>query len=55
MVGDCETTMPRAVTTRSTGINPAITIRVTTMLAMIQTMPRAKSGTGALTIAVEGH
>ena len=27
----------------------------TTMLAIIQTMPRAERGTGALTIAVDGH
>ena len=55
MVGVCETTIPLAVTTRSTGIKPPTTIKTTTMLAMIQIMPCAERGIGAFTIAVEGH
>src|SRR5690348_18470014 len=55
MVGDCETTTPRAVTTWSTGIRPAAAIIVATIAAIIQVMPRAERGTGALAIAVEGH
>ena len=55
IVGDFETTIPRAVTTWSIGISPNVATSATTMLATIQTMPRAERGTGALTIAVDGH
>ena len=55
IVGDFETTIPCAVTTRSIGISPNVTISAKTMLATTQTMPRAERGTGALTTAVDGH
>src|SRR5271155_5047248 len=47
--------MPLEVTTRSIGIRPVTKIRSATMLVIIQTMPRAERGTGAFTIAVDGH
>jgi hypothetical protein len=47
--------MPRAVTTWSIGINALATIRVATRLVIIQEMPRAERGIGALTMAVDGH
>ena len=55
MVGEVGTTMPRAVTTWSIGMRPIAAIIATTMLLIIQAMPRAERGIGALTIAVDGH
>ena len=55
MVAAVATTTPRAVTTRSIGISPLAKIMATTRLAIIQIMPRAERGIGALTIAVDGH
>ena len=42
------------MTTRSTGIRPIASRIAVSMLAMIQTMPRADRGTGAEVIAVDG-
>jgi hypothetical protein len=55
IVADRETTIPRAVTTWSIGINALATIRAATMPVIIHEMPRAERGMGALMMAVDGH
>ena len=54
IVGERETTIPRAVTTWSTEIRPASAIIATTKLETIQVTPRAARGIGAFTMAVDG-
>ena len=53
-VGDLEITRPGVVTTLSTLIRPDTRNDATTKLNRIQLMPRAKPGTGALEMAVDG-
>jgi hypothetical protein len=55
IVGDSDTTTPRAVTTWSTGISAIAAMITKTMLVTTQTTPRAERGTVALAMALDGH
>jgi hypothetical protein len=55
MVGDSDTTIPRAVTTWSTGISAIAAMSTKTMLVTTQITPRAERGTAALVMALDGH